>query len=183
MVDNNFKLKLIGPGMNYETDIDAKKASDILQICLISSSNSIAYQQLQESQQSLTPQTIMGDTSIRQQTLSLAEYYNNFNPKRNPDKILCFAGYIKNILKRDEFEPEEIKAYFQKSGEIKPKNFGRDFRWAITNGWIDETLNNPGHFYITNSGKKTLESNFDQEILKKTTLRRKKKKEVKDSDN
>ncbi|GGJ14470.1 hypothetical protein GCM10010885_24660 [Alicyclobacillus cellulosilyticus] len=156
MLEAKFQIKLTGPGLNFETDITPEKASHIVQICLSDTS---------------FPSHIL-DKKTRQEVnkdnLSVAEYFNLFNPRRNPDKILCFASYIIDILGRESFEPEEIKPYFQKCGEPTPKNFSRDFRWAVSNGWLDESLNNPGQFYITSSGRKALESKFALDVIQKT---------------
>jgi len=156
--ETRFQIKLTGPGLNFETDITPEKASHIVQICLGGSS---------------LPSHIL-DKQVRTEAgkdnLSVVEHFNQYNPRRNPDKILCFASYIIDILGRESFEPEEIKPYFQKCGEPTPKNFSRDFRWAISNGWLDECLDNPGHFYITSSGRKALDSNFPLDVIQKTKV-------------
>lgn len=156
MSETRFQIKLTGPGLNFETDITPDKASHIVQICLAASS---------------LPSNIL-DKQVRPEaskdSLSVVEHFNQFNPRRNPDKILCFASYIIDVLGRESFEPEEIKPYFQKCGEPTPKNFSRDFRWAVSNGWLDEILNNLGQFYITSSGRKALEYNFALDVIQKT---------------
>jgi len=40
---------------------------------------------------------------------SAAEYLNRHAPKRNPDKILTLAGYLKEFHNKDTFQQGEIK--------------------------------------------------------------------------
>lgn len=156
MSETSFRIKLTGPGLDFETEITSEKASHIIQICL-GDSGSPKY---------IVDKQVKPDTS--KVNPSVVEYFNQFNPKRNPDKILCFASYITDVLGHESFEPDEVKPYFQKCGEPTPKNFARDFRWAVINGWLDESPYNAGQFYITTSGRKALESHFAPDVIKKT---------------
>lgn len=98
---------------------------------------------------------------------SVAEYVHAKNPKRNPDKILAIAGYLAE--NGDEnFSPEDIKPYFQKIGEPVPANFGRDFRWAVANAWIAESLDGKNLFYVTTTGKSVISANFAAESIGRT---------------
>jgi len=165
MSENIFKVKLTGPGLDFEKDIDAEKVSSIIQLCL----STCVPQNTPPLKETKTIENSSNhSSSLSKNNPSLVEWFNRFSPKRNPDKILCFASYLIDVQGRECFEPDEIKPLFQKCGEPIPKNFPRDFRWTISNGWLDESLENSGQFFITNTGRQALESNFDPEILKKT---------------
>ena len=134
-----YRIKLTGPGLDLETDVTPEQAAHILEVCLTDS-------RLGRSR-------------------TLVEHLNRFDTKENPDKILCFASHIVDVLGCKSIEPEAIKLCYRKCGEPIPRNFPRYFREAILNRWLDELPNDPGRFYITGSGRKALQAKFTVEAM------------------
>lgn len=155
-----FKITLSGPGIQYATGISKDLAAYIVGLCLKGEEKGTIES---VSPISRDPQVGIG-SSVKE---SIAEYVHAKNPKRNPDKILAIAGYlVKNGS--ETFSPEDIKPLFPKIGEPIPANFGRDFRWAIANAWIAESHEGQNLFYVTNTGRKAIESNFTTDVAGKT---------------
>jgi len=100
--------------------------------------------------------------------LSLREYLDEIGASRNVDKILGIAKFITDEQSAQTFTPATVKSQFQRAGEAAPGNFTRDFRWAVTNGWIAEAQDVPGEFYITTTGMKAIAERFSAEIKKST---------------
>src|SRR5690606_38433132 len=86
--------------------------------------------------------------------------------KRNPDKILAIAAFLREATGAEDFSADEIKAYFPKAGEKVPANYNRDFKWVISSGWMAENHQQPDRFYITNTGRRALSEKFPKEFVK-----------------
>ena len=87
---------------------------------------------------------------------SIREYMNRYVLKRNPDKILAIAGFLRDCHSKSIFQTGEIRNLFRDAGEVIPGNFTRDFRWTIHNSWIAEDPDKKGNYYITNTGTNVL---------------------------
>ena len=183
----DYSIKISGPDLNFERSINLDKVNKIIQVCMdnfkfVSQGNEVNGDIL-KTIVDITPK--VEEVTSRQPSLSIAEYYKKFNPKRNPDKILVFASYSNECLELKKFNIDDIKGMFSEVGEKTPKNFMRDFKWAKVNGWFDK-FPNSDEYYITKSGKKVLENNFHPDIIKKTKMpdgmrSRKKKNKQKDA--
>jgi hypothetical protein len=171
MSNVEFDVTIKGPGLDYQSKVSSDAIAQLISICLSSGIGLSAISPKQIIKQDKPTDTsgwLIKAPASGSPFKSVAEYFNEFTPKRNPDKILTFANYEIDIKGKESFEPEELKPYFQKCGEITPKNYSRDFRWAIANGWFDECQNMPGQFYVTGTGKAVLKANFSEDMLKKT---------------
>ena len=100
--------------------------------------------------------------------MSLRELLDDVEAKRNPDKILTIGKYLIAFRGQESFTSEQVKAQFRAAGESTPGNLARDFRWAVTNGWIAEDHGAPGEYYVTSNGEEALTAHFSKEITKKT---------------
>lgn len=174
MIEELYKIKITGPNLEFETDVDNAKIVLIINYCLGTG-------KLLEGEKSIDNHVITSDTKNKKQESkekiqSLAEFYNTKNPTRFPDKILVFAYYISEIKKKEDFSIDDIKPCFRICGEKAPTNIVRDFKWAITNGWIAE--GESGLYYLTQTGKRVISLDFDSEIISKTKARRSTKKKV-----
>lgn len=157
------KITLSGNGVTFEKEISEDLAGQIMSLCLSSSVH-------------ITPShTKLTDTNTRERE-SVVEYYDRYFPKRNPDKILVFAGYLKEIENRDSFNPGEIKRLFRDAGEVLPANFVRDFGWVIRNGWVAADSEKKGNYFVTKTGMKVLLDGFPKELVDKTKNRGNKRK-------
>jgi len=101
---------------------------------------------------------------------SLAGFFRDVGARRNPDKIVTIAHYMKSVEGRDLLPPDDIRARFKEVGEAPPGNFNRDLRWAKDNGWIALDAET-GHYYVTASGSAAVEARFSDDVTKKTTIR------------
>lgn len=153
------KIVLTGAGLSYESQIDEVLAGHIMALCL-------APQDGAGSKPAGLPNAVQKATGSQQE--SAAEYLNRHAPKRNPDKILTLAGFIKDIHNKDAFEQGEIKSLFRDAGELIPANLNRDFKWVVSNGWIAPDPKKKGSFYVTNTGSKVLHGGFPDELVKRT---------------
>jgi hypothetical protein len=88
--------------------------------------------------------------------------------RRNPDKITAIGEYLSEHEGQGEFTRDDIKSRFKLAGEAAPANFGRDFAWAVSNGWIAEDHKNPGSFYVTKKGRDSIDARFAAEVTKGT---------------
>jgi hypothetical protein len=59
-----------------------------------------------------------------------------YEPKRNVDKILVLATYITDTREQDTVTPEDVKREFRNAAEPVPGNYGRDWKWAVQNDWL-----------------------------------------------
>lgn len=153
------KLSIIGNGISFEREIDQSLAGQIMAFCLSGG-------QVNSAQPS-----IVSVISNKIEKESVVEYCDRFSPKRNPDKILVFAGYIREMEDKDSFNSGEIKRLFRDAGEVLPANFTRDFKWVIKNGWFTPDSVKKGNFFITKTGLKVLSDGFPKELIEKTKNR------------
>jgi hypothetical protein len=151
-------ISIQGGGLSYKGEIDQDIAARIISLCL-SKERHIGFGAL-ELKKSITDR---GDSYE-----AIAEYFDQINPKRNPDKILTIAGYL---FKKGQkfFTTQDIKPYFSKVGEPIPGNFTRDFQWVKFAKWIAEGDGvERGRFYITKKGQKVLQEGFPKELVEET---------------
>ncbi len=152
------KLSISGNGLSFEKEIDESLAGQIMAICLsVNTSDSLT-----------KSVPLFADAKNKE---SAVEYYDRYFPKRNPDKVLVLAGYIKDVEGRDSFNSGEIKRLFRDVGEVLPANFNRDFSWVIRNGWIAHDTAKKGNYFVTKTGMKVLLDGFPKELVEKTKNR------------
>lgn len=157
MSEEKFTIKITGPGVELERQIDAAQVSAVLQIALGAAAGPLSPPRTP----GVLPGVLPGE--------SLREFFNRVRPKRNPDKITAIGVYLSDVKGQATFKPDEIKASFQQAGERIPGNFPRDFRWAVRNGWIAESPESPGTYYVTSTGNDAASVGFPPEIVKKTS--------------
>jgi hypothetical protein len=100
--------------------------------------------------------------------LSLREHMDEFEPKRNPDKILAIAAYLTDTREMDTFTPDDVKKEFKNASEPVPANYSRDWNWAVGNAWIAKAEGEPGEYYITLRGREALTQKFSADVKKAT---------------
>lgn len=174
---DDFKITVIlkGKNLSYESEISSALAAQIMSACLSGERNSV--KKINE----LSPVISMKVADIDSKT-SPAEFLNKYGPKRNPDKILALAVYLKHHDNRSKFNPGEIKRLFRDAGEVLPANFTRDFKWVISSGWIARDSDEKDAYYVTTTGCNVLEQGFPIELIKKSAqnkmLNRRKKRVI-----
>lgn len=70
--------------------------------------------------------------------------------------------------REDTFSKDDVRKEFRHAGEAVPGNYSRDFRWAVSAGWIAPVLGEPDMFFVTGKGDKAVEAKFSEEIKKAT---------------
>jgi hypothetical protein len=100
--------------------------------------------------------------------LSLREHMDEFEPKRNPDKILAIAAYLVDMGGMETFTPDDVKKQFRDAAEPVPANYPRDWGWAVSNRWLAKA-DEPGEFYITMRGRDALAQKFSADVKRATT--------------
>jgi hypothetical protein len=154
---DKIRITIKGAGLSYSKEIDEQIAGQVMAMCLSSQDSG-----------SVPQQSRLGSTRSGSQKESAAEYLNRHAPKRNPDKILTLAGFLKESHNKDSFQPPEIKSLFRDAGEVSPANFTRDFKWVVSSGWIAPDNAKKGSYYITNTGVKVLTGGFPDDLVKKS---------------
>jgi hypothetical protein len=158
MSDNKYIISLKGPGMGIDSqEIDALQAAKIFVIVQhkISPTANLDYSSTEN-----TPEPISVLESNNVPLVSIREYLMSKNAKTNPEKILVFASYLKNIEDLETFSTKDIRTQFERAAEIYPKNFVRDFKSTLKYGWIAHSNQDKGKYYITTTGERAIESNF-----------------------
>lgn len=166
MSEKNVTIKIQGEGITFEDKISKELVPQIITLCMSSQ------KRLENPFDVFNTETLVPLKKHVKE--SVVEYMQRTNAKSNFEKILSFAGYIKDIQERDVFYSNEIKSLFRDAREILPANFTRDFNTVIGNGWIHKDTENPDGYYITQTGTKALESGFSDSATKKSSRKKQK---------
>lgn len=173
MPENEYTIKLEGPGLTVDQQISKEGALTILNLVMggptapavppaAQAAPTPGSPAVQQSDQPSPPAVERQGTSK-----SVGEFVDEVEAKRNPDKIVAMGVWLQK-LGEDRFTSERIKPLFQAAGEPMPANFARDWRWAVTAKWIAQSHDDPKSFYVTASGKKAVEAHFPAETRKAT---------------
>lgn len=158
-----YSLSLKGEGIALDREIDEVTALDVISLVMSSSGSAVIDPGGGVSiRPSVPKRTRVGGQSLR-------EYLDAVEAKRNPDKILAVAKYISNETGKN-FSRNDVKARFQTAAERVPANYGRDFWWAMKNGWIAEATDAKSEYFVTDTGGKALEAKFSDDVTKKTGI-------------
>ncbi len=149
-----------GPGVSVTRDVTDEQAAAILSIILRPAGAAGHRGQGGVS----TRETVGGGPG------SLGEFFRNVAPRRNPDKIVTIAHYMKAVEGKGSFLAEEVLARFIDVGEPAPGNFNRDFRWAKGNAWIALDAKT-GEYYVTASGSEAVDTGFSEDVKKTTKIK------------
>jgi hypothetical protein len=90
--------------------------------------------------------------------LAPVELLQQKKPATNPQKLAVFAYYREKVEGLSRFSKDDLKAYFAKAKQLPPQNFDRDFRKAVSAGWIYEDGSDS---YLTSKGLELVEAGFD----------------------
>jgi hypothetical protein len=157
----SYSLTLKGEGISVSRDVDQSIARAIMELVLGGVEPPRPGTKTNERASS-------SPTNAQLTRLSLREFLDQAEPKRNPDKIVAIGEYIIQHDKQPEFTRDDVKTRFRNAGEPVPANFPRDFTWAISNGWIAEDAHNAGQHYVTQKGKTAIAEKFSGEVKKKS---------------
>jgi len=169
-----FTIKIAGPGINVEREINSNILADVLAIVLggAASNRRNAQSPPPEIHDEIKNSGQSGYAAMRAGKTSLREYFDQVEPKRNPDKMVAIAKYAELTTGRDSFSRNDIKFGFKSAGKALPGNFSRDFNWTISNGWIAADSENSDSYYVTKKGNDALDDKFSDQVRKSTGLAR-----------
>ncbi|MDQ3572065.1 MAG: hypothetical protein M3383_04310 [Actinomycetota bacterium] len=174
-----YELRLKGGGITVEREIDEEAALQIL-ATVMGGGEALTAARTTGKQSATT--AARGPSRGR----SLREYLDEVEPKRNVDKILAIASYLKVERDSETFDSNEVKKQFRSASEPVPGNYSRDFSWAVAAGWIAPAEDVPGDYYVTKKGDQAVAAKFSDEVKKatgvgKTARRRRPKKKADES--
>jgi hypothetical protein len=161
---DSYKLTLTGGGLTVDRDLDQATAFQVLAVVMGGAT-------LPPIQSVSTGGGRVADlprTHTAVGRLSLREHMDEFEPKRNPDKILAIAAYLVDVRGTETFTPDDVKKEFRSAAEPLPANYPRDWAWAVSNGWLAKADDEPGEFYITQRGREALTQKFSADVKRAT---------------
>jgi hypothetical protein len=165
MVDETkFKVLVSGNGVSIDREVDAELARSIINILM--GGPHVPPAGSSGPKAPLNRQEHIPNHVTNERRMSLREYLDDAQAVRNPDKITAIAEYLS--AEGTEVTRDSVKSRFRAAGEAAPGNYPRDFAWAIKSGWIAEDPDRAGEYYVTQKGKKAIESKFSDEIKKAT---------------
>ena len=169
----NYSVKIEGNGLSLDREVPKEIGDKIVVLVLTGGQQSFQpTNQHQNNQQNLVQPTaplLASDSPINgNQELSLREFLDSCQAKRNPDKITAIGYYNKTYLKADVFTRDDIIAGFESAAELVPKNPSRDIKWTLKSGWIAIKQGTKDKYYVTNTGTQAVEGKFPKDMLKRT---------------
>ena len=100
---------------------------------------------------------IPSSTSSGERRLSPVELLQEKQPATNPQRIATFAFYREHTEGLSRFAKDDLKAYFPKARIPPPQNFDRDYRHAVSEGWI---YDDGADSYLTSKGLEAVTAGF-----------------------
>ena len=168
-----YKVTIEGDGLIFEREI-SKEFGEKTLILILSGGN-----------QSVLAPNLFGTSSSQEEKpplhkppsdKSVREFLDDHNAKRNPDMITTLGLYLHDHNQQKSFTKKDILNAFEAAAEPAPKNFARDFRWAIKIGWVAERRDMKDNYFVTASGKNAVNTSFPDDLIKKTRVPLKPKK-------
>lgn len=175
----NYKLNLEGPGLKVERALTEVQAFEVLAVLM---GGAVGLGADTPPARASREAAVARTRGTAGRGLSLREYFDEAEPKRNPDKILVVASYLKAIEGVEAFSPDDVKGRFRSAGETVPGNWARDFRWVVQNGWVAEDQGS-GDYYVTKKGEDAVANKFSAEVKKATAVKQRSRRRAKKSDH
>lgn len=165
-------VKITGPGIDLERDI-SKALGEQLVVMIMTGGRTQGGGGVTSSsihpETPTSPEIQTGNMAVPEQpSMSIREFFNDCQPKRNPDKILTIGVYLKRFMEKGSFKRDDVVEMFAKAADPVPANISRDIRWTVNAGWIAQPLKDDTSYYVTNDGEKVVEAKFPKEAIEKT---------------
>lgn len=140
-----FKLRIEGPGISVNKDVDRLVALSVIRAVLgdVSSSRSHDAQNGDHSPEGQPP-------------LALREYLDGIGAQTKVAQILAISAFLTDFSKQKDVSRDEIKAMFAEAAEPMPANFPRDFGKVRKAGWLAPSHGSKDRYYVTQSGRAAL---------------------------
>lgn len=141
-----FNISLKGPGVTIEREISEEVAQQVALFILTGATHHPRHTE----------------------PLSLNDFLQQSNARRNPERFIAIAYFIKKYRNRISFDKNDLIDGFEEAGQKFPANFSRDFKAVKSSGWIAHKSGRPGTFYLTESGVSAVETKFSSNAPAKT---------------
>ena len=136
------EIKITGSGLQFESKVSLFQATQIMAfISRADQSNGAQDGEIMAgipASPTAEPRTLVGHTLVNQ-TFYESPYaaISLTKAKTNPQKIVAIALYLgATSTNQQVFSVDEILSGFKKAGESTPKNINRDFRDAVSAGYV-----------------------------------------------
>ncbi len=175
-----YHIKISGPGIELEREVPREVGDQIVVLALTGTSPLLGETKgLPATTGSPGREFAAKATGPATTPVSIREFLLGVSARRNPDKITAIGRYIKLYCGQDSFTEDDLIDMFSAAAEPFPKNLPRDIKWAVRAGWIAQHPGEGGRYYITNQGILAVDQRFPREVLEKTRLPVKARKESK----
>jgi hypothetical protein len=163
----DFRVVVTGPGVNIDRQTTQEAAWQVMSVLM--GVGAAFHGAASPPQVAASPSGSFAATpsSSGPANLSVGEFISQVGAKTNTDKILAFGVYLHDHMGRELFTRDDVKTLFQRAKEPTPRNFPRDYGVAISSRWIAEA-DERNQFYVTVTGRKVVEQNFSEDVVKKT---------------
>jgi hypothetical protein len=162
-----------GEGVSITRDVDEPTMSSIIGLIFRGSSETRGGRRAVTQVQQRQVESTIGAGEWDPE-LTLGEFLVEAGASTFPQKI-CAAGYY--LIKfdgADSFDRDGVRAALVQAHEDMPANFGRDFGVAASSHFIAAKQGEAGRYYVPTTGRKAVESHF-QDVPKRRTTRRTRK--------
>lgn len=158
----SYQLTLEGGGLKVEREVDEAAALQI--VAIVMGGGAPIQRPRLGGGAAPAPSTTAAAPAARE--LSLREYLNEVEAKRNLDKIVAIGAFLESERGYKTFTSTQIKTEFRSAREAVPGNLPRDMAAAVGAGWLAESHDAPNEFYVTDSGHKAIEAKFSADVRK-----------------
>ena len=141
MTKNIFHIALKGPGIIVERKISEDLAQQVALLILTGGKNQI----------------------LHDESISLNDFLQQCNARRNPERFVAIAYFLKKYRNRLSFDKNDMVDGFEEACQQFPANFSRDFKAVKSTDWIAPKSGRPGTFYLTESGISAVDTKFSSE--------------------
>ena len=166
-----YKISIEGPGLKMDREVAEEVGQQVVMLVMSGGAIPAVTPPSRDEAKSARPvATTPGDA-----LLSMREYLDAVEPKRNPDKVVAIGLFLKTHRNRTTFTSADLESGFEEAAEPVPGNLPRDVKWAVKNAWIAPSTGEKGSYYVTAEGQKAVEAKFPRDLIKKTTVPQRKK--------
>jgi hypothetical protein len=173
MSESEYSVKIEGDGRTFEWQVTQEVAQQIILLAVTGTLPHIQHKAKSTSAIGGAAEERNGSAGAVPQdseevALSIREFMDEYEPKRNPDKITAMGLYLKTYRNQPVFSRSDIAEAYQAAAEPVPANLTRDIRWATRIGWIAERPGEPDAYYVTDSGTRIARNKFPDDAIKRT---------------
>ncbi len=166
------EIKITGSGLQFEAKVSLFQATQIMSFISRAEQTNTPLSMrdaTDETETSVQPVYTLGENSLENQTTYESPHaaIAKTKAKTNPQKIVALAYYLGATSTNQRlFSVDEILTLFKKAGESTPKNINRDFREAVSAGYIFQE--DKGSFRLLSSVDSVQSEGFPKVAKKRT---------------